>query len=160
EQIRVVAGAEEALGTVEEARVVLAPFHTFAGAEILERPRLDVKEILHDGVGARQIHRTLRVGKTERLFRAQRELARRLVVLLVAAGRLVGEPLAHVALVRRGALRQLLRSERALRELAIQAELIADEDEHRTDRRTEVAYCLAEERVEPGFVEGHVDLPI
>lgn len=42
-QVRVVAGAEEALGAVEQAGVVFAPFHALAGAEVVEGAVEDVE---------------------------------------------------------------------------------------------------------------------
>ena len=47
-QARIVAGAEEAFGAVEEAAVMLAPFHAFAAAEILHGALAHMKQVLHD----------------------------------------------------------------------------------------------------------------
>src|SRR3546814_9338331 len=57
QQVCVVAGAEETFGAVEQAGVVLAPFHALAAAEVLRRALHRMEGGLDDDVGARDVDR-------------------------------------------------------------------------------------------------------
>src|SRR5690348_7271319 len=98
---------------------MLPPLHALARAEILERALLDVKEVLHDGIGSRKIHRTLRVGEAERLFLAEGVFATGGVIYRVTTGRLVGQPFTYITLVRTRPRCKLGGCKRLPRELAI-----------------------------------------
>src|SRR4051794_13905483 len=64
QEVGVIAGTEESLGAVKQARVMLSPFHSLARAEVFHRALLDVEEILHDGVRPWKVDGTIRVGET------------------------------------------------------------------------------------------------
>ena len=70
-EVRVIARAEETLGAVEEALMVLTPLHAFPRPEIVEGPIADVKQIAHDRVRAGQVDRAVRIGEAERLLRLE-----------------------------------------------------------------------------------------
>jgi hypothetical protein len=112
DQMHVVAGAEEALATMEQTLIVLAPFHALTSAEILKRALAHVEEILDKQIRTRQIDRPCRVGHAERLLRVQMVFINGGIVVDVAARGLIAEPLTNVALVGLGARGQIARRER------------------------------------------------
>jgi len=67
----VITGPEEPFGALEEARVMVTPLHTVAGAEVLDRARPDLEQVLDHLVGAGQVHRSVRVGQASRLLVVQ-----------------------------------------------------------------------------------------
>src|ERR1044072_7813588 len=143
-QMRAVAGAEEALDADEEVGVVVSPqdaaalLKRFLDAWHRVRHRLDEIEAAADEGGA------LLVGERRGLFRRERELARRRVVLDVAARRLIDEPLAHVTLPRVRAFGPLRgRRSPGRGQSLVEPELLPYVDERRTERRSEVRDHLA-----------------
>src|SRR3984957_19898481 len=121
DQVRVVARAEKPLGTVEKTGVMLAPLHALAAFEILNGPPERVKCRFDNVVCAGHIDRSVRVGQAQGLLRRHRPFAARRVILNVAAGTLVAQPLAHVAFVGSSALRKFSGSDSALCEFLVQS---------------------------------------
>jgi hypothetical protein len=155
DQVGVVAGAEEAFGSLEEAGMMLTPLHARSGFEVAERLLERVERGLDDVVCAGHVDRAIRVGQAQRLLRTERPLVACGVVLDVSACALIAQPFADVALVGAGALRKLGRRHGAFRQFAVQPEPITDQDQRRTHRGTEIANRLAEEFVQLGFVDSH-----
>ena len=71
-RLRVVAGAEEALGALEEVVVVLVPADALAGAERLADLRLVAHGDVHELERAAEEGRARLVGQRERLLRRER----------------------------------------------------------------------------------------
>src|SRR5262249_33968579 len=91
------------------------------------------------------------VGERERLHLVERERTRARIVIDVAGGGLRAQPLADVALVGVRLLRERLgRQAAGAGEGLVEAELVADAHERRTDRRAEVTDELAEKFVYAG----------
>jgi hypothetical protein len=60
--------AEETFRAVEQALVVLTPFHALSGAKVLEGAITDVKQVTDDRIGTRHIDRPVRVREAKRLL--------------------------------------------------------------------------------------------
>ena len=99
DKVHVVAGAKEALGSVEQARVMLTPFHPLAGAKILQCLIAHVKQIAHDFIRPGKIDRSVRIRKTSALLFVQEVALRRRLIFDIAPCGLVAKPLARVTLV-------------------------------------------------------------
>ena len=155
QQVGVVAGAEEPLRTVEQALVVLAPFHPLAGAEILDRAFAYMEEVTHNEIGARQVHGTVGIGEDQRLLLFQMVFAGLRIVHDIAAGRLVAEPLAGIAFVGTGVARKLGGRHRLFGERLVIAEFVADGHQHGAHRRAEITDRPVEKFVQFVFVNGH-----
>jgi len=155
QQVRVVAGAEEALGAVEQAGVVFAPFHAVAGPEVVSGAIERVEGRLDDVVGAGQVDRAVGIGQTQRLLGVERVAALVGYVSHVATGGLVAEPFAHVALVGAGARGEFGRRGRGLGQRLVQPEAVADQHQSGADRSAQVANSLAEEGIEFVLVDVH-----
>ena len=98
---------------------------------------------------------TVLLREQQRLLGCHRVTARLRVVAHIARGRLRVAPFADVALVRLGARGELGRRERAMgRELAVQTEPVADDDERRHRAAAEVDDRAAEQVVELVLVDG------
>ena len=104
---RIIAGTKKPLGSVEQARVMFAPFHAFTGPEILQRTFAHMEKILHQQAGARQIDRSVGIRQTKFLLFAERVFASRLVIKDIAASSLTVQPLANVTFVGVGVIREL-----------------------------------------------------
>src|SRR5690242_15770300 len=68
-EVGVIACAKETLGAVEQARVMLTPFHTLTRAEVAQSAIANMIEILDDEIRTRQIDGTCRVREAGCLFR-------------------------------------------------------------------------------------------
>ena len=119
--------------------VMLVPTDAFAGTEALREP------LRHSPGEHRRLERADDEGRAvllreqQRLLGCHRVTARLRVVAHVARGRLRVAPFADVALVSLGACGELGRRERAMgRELAVQTEPVADDDERRHGAAAEV----------------------
>ena len=126
-EMRLVAGAEEPLDAAEQAVAVIAPADALAGLEGLGELRL---------VGEDGGERVEAAGHVDGLSSSANTAAcsgdsvncpSRRVVGHEPGGRLRGQPLAHVALVRAGLLGQLGRGQRRAGERAKEPELVADQ---------------------------------
>ena len=71
DQARVVAGAEEALRSLEQAWVVVTPLHALPGLEVLEGVLECMKGGLDNVVCAGHVNRPIRIGQAERLLGTQ-----------------------------------------------------------------------------------------
>ena len=151
-----VSRAKEPLRAVKQTGVVLAPLHAVARAEILQRSLADVEQVLDDRICPRQVDGPVRIRQTQRLLLRQAEASGGTVVFQVASGGLVGEPLANIALVSAGPLRQLPGGRGLLGQSPIQPQLIPQQHQYRTDRATQVPDGFAQKCVESLFVDGHV----
>src|SRR5207237_990386 len=98
-QVRVVAGAEEALGALEEVGLVLVPADAFTGAEALHDLRRAPYGGDHRLEAAEDAGGALLVRQTFGLLFAQEVATRLRVVGDVTGGGFRGEPFANVALV-------------------------------------------------------------
>ena len=103
----------------ERGRGDARPIPCLCRAEILLRALAHVKQILHDRIDAGQIDGAVRIGKAQRLLLGEVIFAGRGIVFDVAAGRLIAEPFADIALVRVRALRKLGRREPRLSPVAL-----------------------------------------
>ncbi len=152
-QVRQIAGPEKSLSAGEQVVMVLVPAKALARAEALGYLRLVLDGGRHQLKGARDERGAVFVGQGHRLLGWQPEGPRGRVVLDVAAGRLLAQPLADVALVTVGALGQLLGGDRlAVGHRLVQAELVADQNQRRGDRRAQVAHELTHELFELCFI--------
>ncbi len=138
--------AEEAQGSLEQVSVVLAPRHSAATAEGIG-DQADIGEggsgDLHPSGGEQRV---VLAGEGEGLFGSEAEATGGRVILRVAAGRLGGEPLSHVAQVGSGALGELLRSApAAIGHGLVKADTVADEHGGGVQHRAEVCGEAADE---------------
>jgi hypothetical protein len=146
---------ERTLGAAEQAIAVLVPAHATAAAEAL----LDALAAGDHGVrgledaGHRQ--RAGLVGEHERVLDRQRVAIAHGVVGDEPAGGLRVEPLAHVALLRGGALAELGGAHRLrVGHRAVQAEPIADRHQRRVERGADLGGKKTDEGLQTGLVEG------
>ena len=154
EQVGVVAGPEEALAALEHVVVVLVPADALPALRTLDDPRRVDHRAERDLEEPRQVRRAVLVGQRRRLLRRQGVAAGGRVVLDVAARGLVVQPLAHVALAGARAARELVRGERAgAGEGAVQAELVAHDDERGVERRADLVDGAEDECLELGPVD-------
>ena len=159
QEVDVIAGAEETLGPVEQALVMLAPLHALSSAKVLESAVTDMKQIADDRIGAWHVDRSVRVREAQRLLGREEERLVSGVVFDVAAGCLIGQPFANISLVRAS-----FRRERAGRqwpggECFVEPQLVADRDQNGADRRAEIADRFSQERIETLFINCHMVLP-
>ena len=153
-EVRAVAGPEEPLGAAEQPVVVLVPAHSLTTAERLEDAILVGIQRRDRVIHAEDVERAVFVGERKRLLVGQRVTVAVGVVAHVAAGRLVPEPLADVALSRTGALCDFLRSQRpGMRHRFVQAEFLADHHERSADDRSHVGDRLPHKGLELGLVD-------
>ena len=103
----IITGTEKPFGAAEQARVMLSPFHTSAGPEILQRTFTHMEHILHQQGRAGQIDRACGIRQAKFLFLAERIFGGRLVKGDLAPGGLAVRPLANVTFVRVCVARQL-----------------------------------------------------
>ncbi len=160
DQVRVVAGAEEALATVVDVVDVLVPADALAGAGRVG----DARRVQHGAdrelEEAGQVRRAVGVGERDGLLGRQRVAAAVGVIGDVAAGRLHVQPLADVALRGAGALGQLDRREPAgAGQRAVEPELVAHDDERSAERGAHLVDCAEHELREFVSVEldGRID---
>ena len=154
EQVRHVAGAEEALGPAEQRVVVLAPGHAAAGLEQRGDSRGSPHRRQDDLEAA--THRGWRVvgGKRQRLLRREVEPLGLWVVLHVPASRLIDQPFAQIPLYKAGLRGQLLRIDRpGLGHRLVQPELVANRGQRDAAGAPEIAHDFAEERHQFRFVD-------
>jgi hypothetical protein len=136
DQVRVVAGAEEALAALVDVVHVLVPAEPAAALHGLRDPRRVDDRPDGDLEEPGQIGRARLVRERHRLLRCELVRAALGVVLDVAARRLGVQPFPDVALGRRRPRRQLLRRERAgVCHRPVEPELVAHHDERRVQRR-------------------------
>ena len=133
--------------------IVLVPADALAGAESF----LDFRHVLHhrrdDNEKSRQKNRTVLHRQRESLLGRKRESFRRGIVGDESAGRLRGEPFAHVALVQIRLLRHLRGSKRAgAGHRFVESEFVAENDQRGIHRSAHFAKRLAKERVQLGFI--------
>jgi hypothetical protein len=153
-QVLPVPGAEECLGSGEQAVVVLAPGQAGAAPECFDQAVLVREERREDVVRAQQVELALFVGERDRLLRRDGVSPGRIVVGHVTAGCLIAEPLAHHPRLGPGSLGKLRRRRgTALREGAIEAKPRTESNERRTERGRQVDHGLPHERVEPRPVD-------
>ena len=154
DEVRVVAGPEEALAAVVDVVHVLVPADAVAAAHRLLDPRRVDHRAERDLEEAGQVRRAVLVGQRDRLLGRERVAPALRVVLDVAARRLRVQPLAHVALGRAGARGQVGGRERAgAGERAVEAELVAHHDERGVQRRADLVDCLEHELLQLLHVE-------
>src|SRR5271154_2802192 len=108
DQVGAVAGPEESLGPAEQAVIVLVPTHALAAAKGVDNLILVGVQGRDRVVDAEDVEGAVLIGQRERLLIGQGVAVTLGVVGHVASSRLVSKPLAHVALSRTGALRDLL----------------------------------------------------
>ena len=154
DEVHAVVGAEGALGAAEEAVVVLVPADALASAEALRDARPAVH---HGGRGLEDPghrHRARLVGEDERVLGGQRVAVLAAVIGHEAARGLRVEPLAHVALVRVGARRELAGGDGlGVGHRAVQAELVAHGDERGVQRGADLGGDLTGECLDATLVE-------
>jgi len=164
-QVRVVAGAEEPLAPVEDVLVVLVPADARARPEGLGDCGLVPRRAGHELEGAGQEGRAVLDREGHGLLRGQAVAPAGRVVLDVAAGRVGGEPLAHVALRGVRALGEVGgRGRAAIGQRLVEPEPVADDDHRGAEHRAEVADGAMDEVHEPVVVDGwslgaHRDAP-
>jgi hypothetical protein len=149
-----VAGPEEPQDTGEQPVVVLLPADPRSGAE---RVHEDVVVGVARGdalEGAAQEHRAVLIGDHHGLLGRQLEGVVHRVVADVAACRLVAEPLTDVSLIGSGPRRERVRRDRpGARHRPVEAKAVADMQQQPRDGRAHVGDRLADERLEPGFID-------
>ena len=151
-QVRAVADGEHALDAVEEPVVVLVPAEALARDEALRDALARQDRRVGALEGADHLERAGGIGEHEGVLGRQDVAA--LAVLQEAAGRLGGEPLAHVALLGAGAGGQLLGGDRLpVGHGAVEAELLADQSERRVDRGADLRGDVPDEGLELGLVD-------
>ena len=145
-QIRAIAGAEEALCAAEQAMVVRVPAQAFARAEGFDDLVFVEPERSRDLEGRRHENGALLERQHHRLRRRQSVSLLLGIVGDIAAGCLVGEPFADIALANAGCLGERHRSAGAeVGHRLIQAELAPDIDQHAGKSGAQVGNDLADE---------------
>ncbi len=133
---------------------MLVPTDPLTGAERLAEPLLVGIQRRDHVVDAQHVERALLVGERQRVLVGERVGVGLRVVLDVAAGGLVSEPLADVALGGAGTAGDLLRGQRARPgHRLIQAELLADHEQRGADDRAHVGDRLAHEGLDLCLVD-------
>ncbi len=141
DEVRVIAGAEEALAPDVDVGVVLVP----AVAGPAPRGLQDLRGVVHrperDLEEAGQERRAVLVGQRHRLLGRQRVRARARVVRHVAAGGLRVQPLPDVGLARPGAFGEPAGRAGAVGgQVAVVAELVAHHHQRRVERRPHLVH--------------------
>ena len=157
-------GTEEALGADEEVGIVVAPQQPAPLLESSEDAGHRVSHRLDDEEAPAHVGRAPLIGEGQGLLGGQGISPALGVVLAVAAGRLVEQPLANVALLGVGLPGQLGGGHGSgAGHRLIEPEPLADVDEIGGERRAEVAHDLAQELVQLVFIDrsrrGHENLP-
>ena len=125
--MRHVAGTEETFDANKEVRVMFTPKHAAAVAKVVFDTFSRLIHRFDDEKAAAHVKRALLVGQRHSLLGTQRVAAGRGVVLHVSTRRLINEPLAYVAFVCIGFLREFRGSERAVcGQSFVKAEFLAD----------------------------------
>ena len=155
DQVRGVAGAEEALGAAEQRRVVLVPADAQAGAQRAGHPRDRLELVDRDLEGAQDVEGAVLAGQRLALLLVEREAAGGRVVVDVAAGGLGRQPLQQVARIGLGAPGERLGVRRPLRERTVEAELVADHHGRRVHHGADVGHEAAHEGIELVGIERH-----
>ena len=155
EQMHPVQRAERALRAVEEIVVMLVPSEPVAGQEPLGDLLAALDHRGHGAVDPRHRDGARLVGEHERVLGREHVGVVGGVVGDEAAGRLRVEPLAHVALVGRGARGELGRGHGlGVGHRPVEPEPVADVDERGVDRRARLDGDESGERLDPALVQG------
>ena len=145
-QMRAIAGAEEALGAAEHAMVMRVPAQAFARAKGFDDLVFIEPERGRDLESRRHENGALVERQDHRLRRRQGVSLLLGIVGDIAAGRLVGEPLADIALANAGCFGERHRRTGAEPgHRLIQAELAPDIDQHAGKSGAQVGNDLADE---------------
>jgi len=151
DQVTFVAGAEEAFGAAEHARMVIAPGQGTVAAHGLDQFVLVVEKRRHHTEPAGDVHRRVFDGQCQRLFFRQAKLA--ILMLHVAGGSVGAEPFTHQSGVAGGLFGEGLRADRlTVGHCPIQPEFFANDDVRQHCGAAHVVDQFAHECVESGLV--------
>src|SRR5947207_4740193 len=138
---------------------MLVPAHACAGAERFGNSRNSGKRAESQLESPGNVSRTVFVHQCERLFVAETELARALVIGDVASSSLRSQPFADITFIRAGPGGKLRGAHRTFGQSLIQSQLFSNYDHAGVDRGSKVTHKLPDESIQLICIDCHLNSP-